>query len=65
MRHTLFLALLPALLSACAGPRLSGPASTARLPAPAVRRIDTPAPQIEAALAPVKWIAEPAAVCDT
>ena len=47
MRRALFLALVPALFSACAGPRLPFPATTARLPAPVVRRVDTPPRRIE------------------
>jgi hypothetical protein len=56
-------ALLLAPLAACAGPRLVGREPTARLPAPAVRRVEGPVLRTEG----VAWPLHPPAetICDT
>ena len=67
MRNALVpvLALLVALAAACAGPRLTAPPPTARLPAPVVRRVETPAPPTNGVPWPALPAAEASAFCDT
>lgn len=59
----LALAFVLAPLAACAGPRLVGRPSTARLPAPTVRRVEGPVPRTEGVAWPLLPPAE--ATCDT
>ena len=65
MRRFVVPALLLALVSvaACAGPRLTGPASTAHLPEPVVLRLAEPPLRTEGVAWPV--VPETQAVCDT
>ena len=64
MRSTLGTVLVLALLSACAGPRLSAPAATASLPKPVVQRVTAPV-RCEGVPWPVLPVAESSVPCDT